>query len=440
MVWIHGGANVWGRSSSYDGSHLAGNEDVIVVAVQYRLGPLGWFAHEALRETAVNTEDSAASFATLDLIASLKWLRENIATFGGNPGNVTIFGQSAGGHNVATLLASPLAKGLFHRAIIQSGSFDSVSLEEAENGGDGFFTSSKDVAGKLKATSASDLRKIPVEQLLAVYRPDNGGFINCPKVIEDGVALPAEPLRELFASTETFNCVPIITGATRDEMKLFYLGNPEMTKKVMGKLIVARDQEFYDSISHYLSRLWKIRAVNEPASMMFAAGHKDVYAYRFDWDDGGHFGPTDLKDILGAAHGVDMPFVFNRFPHKTPGDKLLFTRKTREACETLSRSMGSYWASFAREGIPSCQGEAGWPVFGSERYCLRFDTASTTDAGIEVRKNNDSLGLLASDLMNDERIDDRERQLIVKELDNWMFSRPVREDIEAAMERSLIPS
>jgi len=94
MLWIHGGGNVWGRSSSSDGSYLAENEGVIVVAVQYRLGPLGWFSHEALRDSAQTPQDAAASFATLDLIASLRWVRDNIAAFGGDPGNVTIFGES----------------------------------------------------------------------------------------------------------------------------------------------------------------------------------------------------------------------------------------------------------------------------------------------------------------------------------------------------------
>ena len=102
MVWIHGGGNVWGRSGDYDGSRLSVNEGVIVVAVQYRVGLLGWFAHKALREAALEQEDSAAAFATLDLIASLKWIRDNIEAFGGNPGKVTIFGESAGGHNVVT--------------------------------------------------------------------------------------------------------------------------------------------------------------------------------------------------------------------------------------------------------------------------------------------------------------------------------------------------
>ena len=304
MVWIHGGANVWGYSSSYNGSNLAGNEDVIVVAVQYRLGPFGWFAHRALRESAKSAEDGAASFAILDLVASLEWVRDHIAEFGGNPGNVTIFGQSAGGHNVVSLLASPRARGLFHRAIIQSGSFDSMSLEEAEYGDeDGFFSSGRTIAKKLQVETADELRSLPAEKLLGAFCSD-GGFIDSPRVIEDGVALPARSLRELFSAKDTFNCVPVIIGANRDEMKLFYLGNVTMTKKVLGKLIVARDPDFYDSISHFISRIWQIRSVSEPASQMVAAGHEAVYTYQFDWDDGGHFWPDRPETTPGSGSRV----------------------------------------------------------------------------------------------------------------------------------------
>ena len=149
MVWIHGGSNVSGASQMYIGDRLAANEDVIVISVQYRLGPLGWFSHQALRDSADTFEDTSANFGTLDLIASLKWVRDNITAFGGDPDRVTIFGESAGGHNVATLLGSPLAEGLFHQAIIQSGSFDSVSVSDAEGQSGSLTNASRDVAKRL---------------------------------------------------------------------------------------------------------------------------------------------------------------------------------------------------------------------------------------------------------------------------------------------------
>ncbi|RZV37980.1 MAG: hypothetical protein EX271_11285, partial [Acidimicrobiales bacterium] len=132
MVWIHGGSNVSGASQLYIGDKLAAHENVIVMSVQYRLGPLGWFSHPDLVASAESEEEKSANFGILDLIAALKWVQDNASVFGGDPDNVTIFGESAGGHNVVSLLASPLAEGLFHKAIIQSGSFDSVSVDDAQ--------------------------------------------------------------------------------------------------------------------------------------------------------------------------------------------------------------------------------------------------------------------------------------------------------------------
>lgn len=428
MVWIHGGGNVWGRSSQYDGSRLAQNENVIVIAVQYRVGPLGWFAHEALRASAQAPEDASACFATLDLIASLKWVRDNISAFGGDPRNVTIFGESAGGHNVVTLLASPLAADLFHRAIVQSGVFDSVSLTQAEGKEGGLLNPSRKITEALNVATADELRAVSVERLIGAYTRGRG-FLDVPRVIQDGVVLPASPLREAFTSTETFNNVPIIMGTNRDEMKLFYVRDERMTRKILGVFPVARDQDSFDALTGYLSRLWRIRSVYEPAAMMTAAGHDAVFAYRFDWDDGGRVLFTDFQKVFGATHGFEMPFVFNRFQHLGNADRILFQKKTFEDRERLSRVMGAYWASFARDGAPFCANAPTWVAYGSEEAFLRFDTAN--DGGIEVVRGADNLEALMGDLTTDPSIDNDERCLIVDEMGEWMFGRPVLSRIQA---------
>ncbi len=427
MVWIHGGGNVWGRSSAYDGSRLAVNEDVIIVAVQYRLGPFGWFAHEALRASAQTPQDAAAAFTTLDLIASLKWVRDNIAAFGGDPGKVTIFGESAGGHNVVTLLASPLAKGLFHRAIVQSGSFDSITIAEAQGDEGGRANTSNEIAQKLNASTAEALRALPADRFLSAYTIGRG-FVDVPRVIEDGVVLPASPLRDAFASTETFNAVPVMTGTTRDEMKLFYAGDDRLIKKILGFFPVPRDQKFYDAFTGYISRLWRIRAVDEPANMMTAAGHDAVYAYRFDWDDGGSFLWIDLQELLGAAHGFELPFILNRFQHLGDADRLLFESSTQDDRERLSRSMGGYWASFARDGAP---GSDDWPAYTGERpVFMRFDTQN--DGGMGLVDGADSLEKLAADLVRDPQLDDAARCMIVTDMGKWMFTIGIQPKIKAA--------
>ena len=405
MMWIHGGSNVSGTSADYDGSFLAANENVIVIAVQYRLGPLGFFSHAALRETATTNEDRAANFATLDLIAALKWIRANASAFGGDAGNVTIFGESAGGHNVATLLGSPLATGLFHRAIIQSGGFDSVSVAEAEGREGTLSNTSPDVAERLGGSEI--FHAASTAEIFAAFELENG-VIELPKVIQDGVTIPSTPLREAFSSTSTFNAVPIITGTNRDEMKLFQAVDPRFTRRRLGRFIVPRDATYYAASSNYGSRVWRIRSVDLPAAQMAAAGHSQVYAYRFDWDDGGRVFLSNLKNLLGASHGMEIPFVFNRFQLLGSLDSVMFQKKTLKDRDALSRTMGTYWANFARTGTPGSAGGLAWPAYSAGGETLiRLDSAN--DGGIELMQGADSFSSVLADLKADKRLNQKER-------------------------------
>ena len=419
MLWIHGGGNVWGSAATYDGSRLAENENVIVVTVQYRLGPLGWFAWDELRNAAETEADSAANFATLDLIASLEWVRDNISAFGGNPGSVTIFGESAGGHNVVSLLASPLAEGLFHKAIIQSGSFDSFSIAEAEGRSGNLANASGEILSGLGVGTVEELRALSVEDFLTPFWSDVGGFLDAPRIIEDGVVLPAGSMRAAFGNTQDFNNVPIMTGTNRDEMKLFYLGNEDLTKTMFGIFFVARDQDLYDAASDYASRVWRVRSVDQPASLMERAGHSDVYAYRFDWDDGGRFLFMDLKKMLGAAHAMEIPFVFNVFSLLGDADRIMFQKKTEDDRQQLSRTMGSYWANFARNGVPSAGDAPTWPVYtAGGTSVLRLDAES--DGGIELLREPDSIDSIINDLRADARVTDEEKCLIGESIVEWV--------------------
>ena len=133
MVWIHGGGNTTGSADTYNPSNIVFDNEVIVVTVQYRMSNLGWFRHPSLRQGDATLEDASGSFGTLDNIMALRWVKDNISVFGGDVNNVTIYGESAGGHNVAALYASPLAEGLFHKAIVQSGIVSHSDLVEAES-------------------------------------------------------------------------------------------------------------------------------------------------------------------------------------------------------------------------------------------------------------------------------------------------------------------
>lgn len=418
MVWIHGGSNVSGASQLYVGDQLAVNEDVIIMSVQYRLGPLGWFSHPALAETAKVPEDAGANFGTLDLIAALSWVRDNAASFGGDPDNVTIFGESAGGHNVVSLLASPLAEGLFHRAIIQSGSFDSVTVEEAQGLTGSQPNPSLEVAKRLGGPEA--FHTATLEEVFAAFELDDAGFMDLPRIIQDGVVLPDTPLRAAFASPENFNNVPIISGINRDEMKLFYIFDERLVETKFGKFMVARDQAFYDAAAEYSSRVWRIRSVDQPLAMMANGGHDDVYAYQFNWDEGGKFLWMDLSKLLGAAHSLEIPFVFNRYKLLGEADGLMFQKKTQETRDELSLAMGAYWAEFARTGDPSGAGGADWPTYGSQAAVLHLDSA--TDGGIKLVQQEDSFDRLIRDLEMDPRLSTEQRCEIAKGLIIWVPS------------------
>lgn len=416
MVWIHGGSNVSGASQLYIGENLAKNENVIVMSVQYRLGPLGWFSHPSLVDSAERPEDASANFGTLDLIAALKWAKENAAHFGGNPDNVTIFGESAGGHNVVTLLASPLASGLFHRAIIQSGSFDSVSIDEARGHDGDLLNPSLEVAQRLGGPDK--FHTASLNEVFAAFELDTGGFSEVPRIIEDGITLPATPMREVFKSTDTYNVVPTISGTNRDEMKLFYLFDERLTKTRFGMLTTAKDQKFYDAAAEYSSRMWRIRSVDSPFSHMHKAGHENIFAYRFDWDEGGKFLTMDLSKMLGAAHAMEIPFVFNRYKMFGDADDLLFQKKTLASREKLSRAMGAYWAEFARTGVPSHDGGIIWPAYGDQASLIYFD--SENDGGLTIKDGPDTVDNLVTDLEKDIRINTEQRCLIEKGLVEWM--------------------
>ena len=409
MMWIHGGSNVWGRAEQYDPSRLAAEENVVVAVVQYRLGPLGWFAHTALRESAETEADASANFATLDQIAALDWLAENARAFGGDPANITVFGESAGGHNVAALLGSPRAAGKFHKAIIQSGSFRSESLEDAETGGP---KAGAPIATKLVGNDekADDLRAVSVDQLFAAYGDNlDTEEWEPPRIIEDGIVIPASGLEAAFASPDTFNSVPIITGTNKDETKLFNILSDELVRWRFGAIPRARDKNIYNAVSEYQSRMWRVAAVDRPAAAMIAGGHEDVFAYRFDWDEAGSAWGANFAELFGAAHGLEIPFVFGQFQFLGDADKWVFTKKNEPGRLALNDAMMAYWAEFARSGQPG-NGKSGdlpewtaWSIDTDTPNIMLFD--SPQSGGPQMAASRESVAMVAADLFADPRLE-----------------------------------
>jgi len=450
MVWIHGGGNTIGESAFYDGGNLAARENLVVVTLNYRLGPFGWFRHAALRGTGTSGEDQSGNFGTLDHIRALAWVRDNISAFGGDPERVTIFGESAGGTNVFALLLSPQAKGLFHRAIVQSGVAPTSSPVEAENATDdphpGHWNSSNEVLVRLiirdgmarDRTTAGQrlmgmtpaqiegyLRGKDAYEILTAYTPmPRVGMIRMPRVFRDGVVLPAREPMECFSQPGAYNQVPVILGTNRDENKLFMFGDPRRVRKILWFIPRLRDERHYNLSAEYMSKLWKAQGADEPASAMGRAQTPSVFVYRFDWDEEPTVLGADLSVMLGAAHGFEIPFVFGHWDLGREGNRI-FTDTNRPGREELSARMMSYWAEFAYTGNPE-RGRDGhspewtpWTVRpGDEPRFLVLDTA----AGGGVRLSTGSLtrtGVLAA-VDSDSRLpSQREKCMIFREMAEW---------------------
>lgn len=421
MVWIHGGGNTTGQggASMYDGAKLAGRENVLVVSFNYRLGPLGWFSHPALRADARDALEASGNFGTLDQIRALEWVEANIAEFGGDPDNVTIFGESAGGTNVLALMLSDAASGLFDRAIAQSGSTDLFARSVAENPRDAVVPgdphssaeivvtlleeaglvpdreAARDYAEALPARDLAELlRSRSGREILNAYRdPADPTRLALPRPIRDGVLLPSrDPIEELRSGR--FNHVPLIVGSNRDEMKLFFSQQEEHVRRHFGLLYRIRDREDYERRARHHSDLWTVRAVSQPATAIRDSGWDQIFAYRFDWDELPSLLGQDMSVLLGAAHGFELPFLFGTFDLGDPlVSRMLFHEKTRASRERLSEEMMAYWAEFARTGRPGRGGRdelPEWPRWSAEggpaANVLVLD--SETDGGIRIAQTN----------------------------------------------------
>lgn len=382
FFWIHGGGNSiqWPLLSNTDGSVLAGKQNMVVVTVNYRLGPMGFFNHPALKSgSPEDKKTDSGNFALLDIIQALNWAQANIGYFGGNADNVTIVGESAGAFNIVSLLASPLTEGLFHRAISQSGG---VRVSTPKKGAahvdevmarlmvkDGSASDEKTALAKIKKMSlpetSSYLKSKSAEEFLETYpEGPSVGMIRIPNNFLDGTVLPLD-LYKAFKSGK-YNKVPVILGTNKEEAKLFLRQDKTFMPWTRdGSLFSDPSKgELYELAAKYQSDGWKVLGVDNIARILRSnAGQPPAYAYQFLWGAGG------LKDsvirapfglLLGACHAMEIDFVFGT--EKTSLGPYAFTPKNRPGRAMLSESMMDYWAQFARTGNPNREG-AGLPLW-----------------------------------------------------------------------------
>ena len=366
-VYIHGGSNNFGTANDYDGSNIAAKGDMVVVVVQYRLGPLGWFTHPALREGRSSLDDSG-NFGTLDNIKALQWIRKNIRAFGGNPHNVTITGESAGAHNVMNLVISPLAKGLFHRAMSESGGMTTDTVADGEEQAEDHIDALLSTCIENDEAIEEWLRNIPAGELFEAYFA-MFGTLPTYDAYQDGVVIPGSVVSTIRSGH--YNKVPIILGANQYETKAFmplygpavYLpwfnligvldGNGETVDDV---LPTDFDKELYEISGYYGSRNWRGKFVDERARALKEQQNR-VYAYQFNWGGPGS-GPSPFDFIYGAGHAMEIAFFFG-------GDESLWgygynPDNDNPGRVALSDAMMRYLANFAKRGNPN---GAGLPVW-----------------------------------------------------------------------------
>lgn len=375
MVYIHGGGNTAGYANQYkySGRHLAQHHDVVVVTFNYRLGPFGWFSHPALNKGGPAT-DRSGNFGLLDAIEALTWVQANIASFGGDPSNVTLFGESAGGMNVFALLASALSDNLFHKAIVQSGLPISMPLAVGQNYSSaampGHANSGREVTNKFliedgRASNREEamriqnqmtdaqlgayLREQDAENFLLKY--SDGNIMAVPMLFEDGTVLPFGDLTNALTEALQVKDIPMIMGTNRDEFKLMFLGEPEFVEFKYGFLPRLKSRDHFNAVTGYFNDAWKARGVDEVAISAGQTRNNRLYAYRFDWDKLPTILGTDLSELLGAAHAAEIPFVFRSFRDSFT-DRLMSDAATIKDRNALSAHMSSYWAEFAYSGTP----------------------------------------------------------------------------------------
>jgi len=399
MVWIHGGGFVAGSGSGPGSAGSAfAKQGVILITINYRLGRLGHFAFPALSEE--HPEEFKGSYAYMDQIAALQWVQKNIAGFGGDPNNVTIFGQSAGGVSVHSLLTIPAAKGLFHKAISLSG-----------GGRDGVLTGrpiNKDNADPLYAVSAetigvnfarkhniegtdanalAKLRALSVEEIVdAGQENDSSGLRIYSGPILDG-KLVVETAESAYKAGRQAN-VPLIIGSCSAEISGAFVNNStskEALFSAFGELEAeakaAFDPEGNKELGEVMTQLNTDWVWAEPAKMTakaFVAKQTPTYVYQFGFVSP----PQRERSRYGAGHGSELPFVFN-----TLNARWGTTAEPTPEEKELAKNLNTYWANFAKTGNPNGTGLPVWPLYDPRKdEILDIDLDGKTIGKVDPRK------------------------------------------------------
>lgn len=397
FVWIHGGGNSLGTAAQdgYYGANFAEKNNAVFVSFNYRLGPMGWFTHPALREDEIECrprdrrcqmdamsilKNNSGNFGTLDMIKALAWVRDNIGAFGGNKFNVTIAGESAGAQNVLSLLLSPLAHGLFGKAIVQSAPYrpgysmdtadlsatqilarllvnDGLAASEEEAYGIIYTMTNEEIRTYLRSKTAAEI--IPCYDLIAFT------MLSLPSILTDGTVIVAEGSQAFDDGTYP-NKVPTIIGSVKDEMKLFMaseLQNIEIYFQTLGFAPYAG----YTLATNYNSKLWRSKGADSIIRAMVAQPDQPaVFSYQFLWGANAAVVDPQMAFVFGAHHGRDVEFFLD-----TPGTVdadfgiVMNTEANQPGREALTDTILDYLGNFMRTGDPNGGGLPEWPAWSN---------------------------------------------------------------------------
>ena len=374
MVWIHGGALVWGSGSEYKGDELT-KRGVILVTVNYRLGPLGFYSHPELND---ENDGHSGNQGYRDQIAALQWVKNNIKEFGGDPNNVTIFGESAGSWSINVLQASPLSRGLFHKAIGQSGArllpltHLTMASDYSDSASQLGVVLAETMSGK-ENTSLEQLRNIAAEEIIRTIEEDKTYSSSFDSLtIIDGEVLP-EAVSAIFLKGNQAD-VPVLIGSTADEATTFdpVMLNPEaakflkyvdLTKASINQMLPNVDKKIFEYYPTTNEAVAKDSWVSFTTDAIFTAPMQDwgnlmstvdSPAYLYLWD---HHPKVNGTKEFKAFHAAEVPYVF--------GGMDMFDIDLTEQDWEFSNTMMDIWTNFAKTGNPSLPGSFEWPEFES---------------------------------------------------------------------------
>ncbi|MFN3514853.1 MAG: carboxylesterase/lipase family protein [Phenylobacterium sp.] len=373
MVWIHGGSLTGGssREAMYDGAALA-RRGIVVVSINYRLGVLGWLAHPEL--SAESPDGVSGNYGLLDQVAALEWVRRNIAAFGGDPGNVTVAGESAGALSIMYLMASPSAQGLFHKAILQSAYMVSTpELKERRFGEAPAETRGLQLAERLGANGLAALRSMDAASL--VEHAPKAGFQ--PWGTIDGKVLPRQ-LVEVFDRGEQAP-VPVLAGFNQGEIRSLRILAPPKPASAAAYEQAIRSR-YGDLAEEYL----RLYPASDLAESILAAPRDGLYGwtaerlavsqtaldqpaflYLFD-----HGYPAAQAADLHAFHAAEIPYVFGTHARTPP----LWPKPPGSSSERrLTDAIQGYWTAFVKGGVPTASGQPAWPSYGEGRAYMAFE-------------------------------------------------------------------